>query len=67
MAEEGKKYNVDSKSMVISNTHDYMENGKHVEIKDVVDYLDGMCFTVHSDTPEAHDDFNKDLTALWHL
>lgn len=57
--EEGKKYNVDSKSMVISNTHDYMENGKHVEIKDVVDYLDGMCFTVHSDTPEAHDDFNK--------
>lgn len=56
--EEGKKYNLDTKSMVISNTHDYKENGKKVQIKDVAKYLDGICFTVHSDNEKKHDEFN---------
>ena len=56
--EEGKKYNIDSKAMVISNTHDYMENGKKVNIEDITSLIDGMCFTVHGETAEKHDEFN---------
>lgn len=56
--EEGKKYNINTKNMVISNTHDYKENGKHVNIKDISSYLDGLCFTVHGPTHKKHDEFN---------
>jgi len=56
--EEGKKYNINSKSMVISNTHDYKEKGQNVEIKDIMQYIDGMCFTVHGENAKIHDEFN---------
>lgn len=56
--EEGKKHNVNVKSMVISNTHDYRENGKIVDIEDVNPYIDGLCVTIHGDSAKMHDDFN---------
>ena len=56
--QEGKKYGVDTKSMVISNTHDYRENGKIVRIEDISDYLDGVCVTVHGHSSLIHDSFN---------
>ncbi len=56
--EEGQKYNVKTKTIVLSNTHDYKENGKPVDIKDVAPYIDEMDVTVHGSTPEEHDTFN---------
>jgi len=56
--EEGKKYNVKTKTIVLSNTHDYKENGKSVDIKDVAPYIDEMDVTVHGATAEEHDTFN---------
>ena len=42
--EEGKKYNIDTKSMVISNTHDYKENNKNCNNCDFVHrYLYPTC------------------------
>lgn len=55
---EGKKYNINAKSMIISNTHSYKENGKPVDIKDIYQYIDEMVVTVHGSTPELHDTFN---------
>lgn len=63
---EGNKYNINTKSMVISNTHDYKENGKPVNIQDICDYLDGVCFTVHGATAEMHDEFNGCLGSFEH-
>ena len=56
--EEGKKYDLPTKSMVISNTHDYKENGKSVNIEDIAQYIDGMCVTVHGANANVHDKFN---------
>lgn len=56
--EEGKKYNIDSKAMVISNTHDYKEDGSPVSIEEISKYLDGICFTIHGENAEKHDKFN---------
>ena len=56
--EEGKEYNIDTKTMIILNTHYYKKNGKSVDIEDVAKYIDGMCFTVHADNAEEHDSFN---------
>lgn len=56
--EEGKKNNINTKSMVISNTHDYKENGKPVNIEDIAEYIDGMCVTIHGSDEETHDKFN---------
>jgi len=56
--EEGNKYNVKTKVIVLSNTHDYKENGKPVSIEEVAPYIDEMDVTVHGATPEIHDEFN---------
>ena len=56
---EGKKYNVDTKNMVISNTHNYFENGKEVDIESINSFVDGLCFTVHGENSKIHDEFNK--------
>lgn len=55
---EGKKYDVKTKTIVLSNTHDYKENGKPVSIEEVAPYIDEMDVTVHGATPEVHDAFN---------
>lgn len=55
---EGKEYGIPTKTMVISNTHDYKENGQLVDIKDIVEYIDGMCVTVHGINANEHDKFN---------
>jgi len=56
--EEGDKNHISTKSLVISNTHDYKENGENVCIEEVCKYVDGMCLTVHGENPEEHDKFN---------
>jgi len=56
--EEGRKYNVKTKTIVLSNTHDYKENGQPVDIKDIAQYIDEMDVTVHGSTAEEHDRFN---------
>ena len=56
--EEGKKYNVKTTTIVLSNTHDYKENGKPVEIKDIMDLVDEMDVTIHGSTALEHDTFN---------
>lgn len=57
--EEGQRYNVETKNMVISNTHDYLENGEKVEIEKLANCIDGLCLTVHGETAQKHDEFNK--------
>lgn len=64
--DEGKKFNVNTKAMVISNTHDYKENGKPVEIEEIAEYIDGLCFTVHSDNEKEHDKFNGCIGSYKH-
>lgn len=56
--EEGKKYSVKTKTIVLSNTHDYMENGKPVSIEEVAPYIDEMDVTIHGATAAIHDAFN---------
>lgn len=55
---EGEKYGVNTKTMIISNTHNYLEDGKTVKIKDIYKYIDEMVVTVHGATAESHDSFN---------
>ena len=64
--DEGKKFNVNTKAMVISNTHDYKENGKNVKIEDIAEYIDGICFTVHNDNEKEHDKFNGCIGSYKH-
>ena len=56
--QEGKKNNVKTKTIVLSNTHDYKENGQPVNIEDIAEYIDEMDVTVHGDRAEIHDEFN---------
>ena len=56
--EEGNKHNVKTKTTVLSNTHDYKENGKPVAIEDIAEYIDEMDVTIHGSTAEEHDTFN---------
>lgn len=63
---EGKKYNINTRNMVISNTHDYKENGKPVNIEDTIEYLEGVCFTVHGENAKIHDSFNKSIGSYEH-
>lgn len=56
--EESDKHNTNTKATIISNTHDYKENGKKADIKDIVGYIDGMCVTIHGVNEEEHDRFN---------
>ena len=56
--EQGKIYKVKTKTIVLSNTHDYKENGKTVSIEEVAPYIDEMDVTVHGATAEIHDKFN---------
>lgn len=56
--EEGKANNVNTRTIVLSNTHDYRDNGKIVPIAEVAKYVDEMSVTVHGATPEEHDAFN---------
>ena len=50
--QEGIKYNVKTKTIVLSNTHDYKENGKPVSIEEVAPYIDEMDVTIHGATAE---------------
>lgn len=65
--EEGKKYGIETKNMVISNTHDYKENGKPVKFEDINLYIDGLCLTVHGDNAQMHDEFNGCLGSYQHV
>lgn len=65
--QEGQKYGIDTKSMVISNTHDYKEDGKKVRIEEISDILDGVCLTVHGHTSNIHDEFNGCLGSYKHV
>ena len=56
--EEGKKHSVKTKTIVLSNTHDYKENGKPVSIEDVAPYIDEMDVTIHGANAKVHDAFN---------
>lgn len=56
--EEGKANNVNAKTIVLSNTHDYRDNGQIVPMEEVVKYVDEMSVTVHGATAEEHDAFN---------
>lgn len=56
--EEGKKYNLNPFIEVLSNTHDYKENGKIVPMEEVVKLVDKMNVTLHGETPTMHDLFN---------
>lgn len=44
---------------VLSNTHTYMNGGHHVDIAAIKDLLDEVDFTLHGDSPEAHNAFTK--------
>lgn len=65
--DEGKKYNVDTKNMVISNTHNYFENGKELDIENISSFVDGLCFTVHGENSKIHDEFNKSSGSYDHV
>jgi len=56
--ETGKQFNVDTFIEVLSNTHDYKEDGKKVPMEEVAKYVDKMNVTVHGETAEIHDAFN---------
>lgn len=45
--------------MIISNTHDYIESGKKVNIEDISHLIDSMCVTTREETAEIHDKFNR--------
>lgn len=55
---EGQKYGVDTFIEVLSNTHDYRENGEIVPMEEVVKYVDKMNVTVHGVDAAQHDAFN---------
>ena len=65
--QENVLYNKNVKATIISNTHDYKENGKPVNIKKVVHYIDGICATIHGATAEEHDAFNGCKGSYEHL
>lgn len=65
--EEGIKNNVKTKTIVLSNTHDYKENGKPVNIEDVAQYIDEMDVTIHGATAEIHDTFNGHFGSYDHV
>ncbi len=54
----GKAHGVDTFIEVLSNTHDYKDNGKSVSMEEVAKLVDKMNVTVHGETPEIHDAFN---------
>lgn len=56
--EQGQEHNVKTKTIVLSNTHDYKENGRRVSIEEVAKYIDEMDVTIHGATSEEHDAFN---------
>lgn len=56
--DDGKANNVKTTTIVLSNTHDYKEDGKTVSMEEVAKYVDEMDVTVHGATPEIHDAFN---------
>lgn len=55
---EGEKYGVDTFIEVLSNTHDYRENGEIVPMEEVAKYVDKMNVTVNGVTAGEHDSFN---------
>jgi len=65
--EVGKENNKETKSTVISNTHDYRKNGEIVPIESVAPLLYGMCATIHSDDANEHDSFNKSKGSYEHM
>ncbi len=57
--EIGNQYNINPKTIVLSNTHDYKENGKLVDIKYTSQYIDEIDVTIHGATAEKHNSFNR--------
>lgn len=55
---EGEKYDVKTFIEVLSNTHDYRENGEIVPMEEVAKYVDKLNITVHGVTAGEHDSFN---------
>ena len=55
---EGEKYGVNTYIEVLSNTHDYKDNGKPVSMEEVAKYVDKLNVTVHGETAQIHDAFN---------
>ena len=55
---EGEKYGVDTFIEVLSNTHDYRENGEIVPMEEVAKLVDKMNVTVHGVNAGEHDSFN---------
>ena len=64
---EGEKYGVKTFVEVLSNTHDYYENGKPVPMEEVAKYVDKLNVTVHGETPEIHDAFNGVPGSYMHM
>lgn len=54
----GEEFGIDTFIEVLSNTHDYRENGEIVPMEEVAKYVDKMNVTVHGETAEIHDAFN---------
>ena len=55
---EGEKYGVNTSIEVLSNTHDYRENGEIVPMEEVAKLVDKMNVTVHGINADEHDSFN---------
>lgn len=56
--EEGSKYRIETEIIVLSNTHDYRENGKIVPIEYAAQFVDEMDVTIHGANAEKHDAYN---------
>ena len=56
--EQGKEYGVNTRTTVLSNTHDYKENGNLVDIEYASQWIDEIDVTVHGATSNEHDKFN---------
>lgn len=55
---EGERYGVNTFIEVLSNTHDYRENGEIVPMEEVAKLVDKMNVTVHGSSAGEHDSFN---------
>ncbi len=65
--EEGRKYDVDTETIVLSNTHDYRENGKIVPIEYAAQYVDEMDVTIHGSSAKEHDRYNRTPGSYEHV
>lgn len=57
--ERASQLNVNVKTIVLSNTHEYKRNGQVVDMEEVAKYVDELDVTIHGSTAEEHDTFNR--------